>query len=230
MSTRYRSNDGNAAFITAITTEYWALQAARSGTVFESAGRLTGYLATLSSFVVALAFIGQVSKLGRPFYLFASLLLPILFYVGVITYGRVLQNGLEDLLVTRGMARMRRALVELAPEARPYFVLSLNDDVAGHMRSMAVDPSGRQLMFTSASFVAVLNSVVAGVFLGLICTGLLALPIEAGAGMGGVSGLSTFLLFMRHESGHWRRGEAMLTPMFPSGATGEPEEARQRRG
>ena len=116
-------------FVTAVTSEYWALQSARSGTVFESAGRITGYLGTLSSFVVALAFIGQVSEVGRPFFLFSFLLLPTLFLIGVMTYGRVLQNGLEDLLVTRGMARIRRALVDLAPDAAPYFVLSTHDDV-----------------------------------------------------------------------------------------------------
>lgn len=38
-----------ANFVTAITSEYWALQSARSGTIFESSGRITGFLSTLSS-------------------------------------------------------------------------------------------------------------------------------------------------------------------------------------
>jgi len=122
--------------------------------------------------------------------LFAFLLLPILFFAGVMTYGRVLQNGLEDLLVTRGMARIRRALVELAPDAQPYFVLAINDDVAGHMRSMAVDPRKKQLMLTSASLIAILNSAVARVFSGLIATALVALSLEVSTVTGAVIGVA----------------------------------------
>jgi hypothetical protein len=210
-------------FVTAVTSEYWALQSARSGTIFESAGRITGYLSTLSSFVVALAFIGQVSELGRPFFLFAFLLLPTLFFIGVMTYGRVLQNGLEDLLVTRGMARIRRALVSLAPEAQTYFVLSTHDDVAGHMRSMALDPRKRQLMFTAASAVAMLNSVVAGVFAGLVASASLSVSIETSAAVGAVTSVIVALLFMRHEGAHWRRAETGLQPLFPSSDTDQPD-------
>jgi hypothetical protein len=107
-----------------------------------------------------------------------------------MTYGRVLQNGLEDILVTRGMARIRRALVELAPDSRP-----INDDVAGHMRSMAVDPRRKQLMFTSASLIAILNSVVAGVFSALAATALVVLSIEVSAVTGAVIGAAVALLF-----------------------------------
>jgi hypothetical protein len=211
-------------FVTAVTSEYWALQSARSGTVFESAGRITGYLGTLSSFVVALAFIGQVSKVGRPFFLFSFLLLPTLFFIGVMTYGRVLQNGLEDLLVTRGMARIRRALVNLAPDAEPYFVLSTHDDVGGHMRSMALDPRKRQLMFTGASAVALLNSVVAGVFGGLVASATLSVSIEASAAAGAVTGLLVAMVFIRHEVVQWRRAETNLPPLFPSPDSNESKE------
>ncbi len=206
----------DASFVTAITTEYWALQSARSGTIFESSGRITGFLSTLSSFVVALAFIGQVSELGRSFFIFAFLLLPILFLIGVMTYGRVLQNGLEDLLVTRGMGRLRHALVEIAPSAKDYFVLSTHDDVIGHLRSMALDPHKRQVMFTAATMVALINSVVVGVFVGLVIVVVFSTGIEVGAISGAVGGISVALLFMRHENNSWRRAETIPATIFPS--------------
>ena len=203
-------------FVTAVTTEYWALQSARAGTISESAGRITGYLGTMSSFVVALAFIGQVSEVGRPFFLFAFLLLPTLFLIGVMTYGRVLQNGLEDLLVTRGMARIRRSLVEIAPEAHPYLVLSINDDVAGHMRNMGVDPHKRQLIFTGASQVAMLNSVVAGVFAGLAASAAFGSSLEVSAIAGAFVGIGVAFAFLWHESANWRRAESDIPTLFPS--------------
>lgn len=209
----------DADFVTAITSEYWALQSARSGTIVESSGRITGFLSTLSSFVVALAFIGQVSELGRSFYIFAFLLLPILFVIGVMTYGRVLQNGLEDLLVTRGMGRIRHALVEMAPSAKDYFVMSTHDDVIGHLRNMALDPHKRQMMFTAATMVALITSAVSGVFAGLLITVLLSTGIEIGAVAGAATGVVAALLFVRHENESWRRAENMPEAAFPSEQT-----------
>lgn len=208
--------EASSEYLTVLTSEYGALQAARSGTVFESGARITGFLATLSSFVVALAFIGQVSRLGRPFFLFAFVLLPTLFFLGLVTYVRILQSGLEDLLVTRGMARIRAALAELAPEARKYFVLSTHDDVAGHVRSMGIDPGRRQLLFTAASMVAVLNSLVIGVFVALLSVAALGLGVEISALVGGGAGLVSASLFMGHEAAQWRHAEATPEPMFPS--------------
>ena len=209
------------AEIRALISEYSALQSARAGTVFESGGRLTGFLSTLSSFVVALAFIGQVSQLGRPFFLFAAVLLPTLFFIGVVTYTRVLQNGIEDLLVTRGMARIRAALGESAPAARPYFVLAANDDVLGHMRNMGIDPRKRQLLFTTASMVAVLDSLIAGVFIAIAMMGIFGTSTELAAMAGILFGGLCAGTFLRHEAKEWRQAEESLKPMFPSGEGAE---------
>jgi hypothetical protein len=59
--------------LSALTTEQLNLQTARMGTIAEANGRSTLYLGTLSSAVIALAFVGQ---LGDTFYLFALTLLP----------------------------------------------------------------------------------------------------------------------------------------------------------
>jgi hypothetical protein len=48
------------------TTEYFTLQTARSTPVSEANGRASIYLAALSSSLIALAFIGQMSRLGAP--------------------------------------------------------------------------------------------------------------------------------------------------------------------
>jgi hypothetical protein len=54
------------------------LQTARPLTVSEANGRVSVYLAARSSALVALAFIGQMSRLGAEFYTFALILLPVL--------------------------------------------------------------------------------------------------------------------------------------------------------
>ena len=54
------------------TTEHFNLQTARSLTVSEANGRASIYLAALSSNLIALAFIAQVSGLGGAFHAFAG--------------------------------------------------------------------------------------------------------------------------------------------------------------
>ncbi|MGZ6670480.1 MAG: hypothetical protein ACXVH3_38175, partial [Solirubrobacteraceae bacterium] len=60
------------------TTEHFNLQTARAIAVSEANGRASIYLAALSSNLIALAFIGQMSRLGAAFYAFALILLPVL--------------------------------------------------------------------------------------------------------------------------------------------------------
>ena len=47
--------------VTALTTEHFNLQSARMGTITEANGRATLYLGTLSSAVIAIAFVGQAN-------------------------------------------------------------------------------------------------------------------------------------------------------------------------
>src|SRR3954452_22657258 len=63
------------------TTEHFNLQTARAITVSEANGRSSIYLAAVSSGLIALAFIGQMSRLGAGFYAFALILLPVLAFV-----------------------------------------------------------------------------------------------------------------------------------------------------
>jgi hypothetical protein len=69
----------------ALTTEHFTLQTARAATIADSNGRSALYLATVSSAVVALGFIGQLAHTGQAFFLFALALLPALVLLGILT-------------------------------------------------------------------------------------------------------------------------------------------------
>jgi hypothetical protein len=69
---------GRAA--TFATTEHFNLQTARAVTVSEANGRASIYLAALSSNLIALAFIRQMSRLGVAFFTFGLVLLPVLTF------------------------------------------------------------------------------------------------------------------------------------------------------
>jgi hypothetical protein len=79
-----------------MSTEHSVLQAGRSATIFETGGRTAVFLGTVSSALIALAFVGQISGLGAAFFAFALVLLPTLSFLGLVTFERTLQLQVED--------------------------------------------------------------------------------------------------------------------------------------
>lgn len=74
-----------------MTTEHFALQSARAATATEATGRATIYLSTVSSALIAMAFLGQTLKLNPVFVLISVILLVALFFLGVVTCARLTQ-------------------------------------------------------------------------------------------------------------------------------------------
>jgi len=126
----------------ALTTEHFTLQTARTATIADSNGRAALYLSTVSGAVVALAFIGQVARVGEAFFLFAFALLPALVLLGVLTYLRLLQTAVEDWSYARAINRIRRHYVSLDPDAALWFLLTNCDDPAAVMVNMGLAPPG----------------------------------------------------------------------------------------
>jgi hypothetical protein len=100
------------------TTEHFNLQTARAMTISESNGRASIYLAALSSNLIALAFIGQMSRLGVAFYAFALILLPVLAFVGVVTFVRLVQSSIEDLAYAHRIGLLRSYYLESGRRGR----------------------------------------------------------------------------------------------------------------
>jgi hypothetical protein len=92
--------------VTFATTEHFTVQTARGATVSEANGRATVCLAALSSNLIALAFIGQSSRLGTAFYAFAMILLPLLAFMGVATFQPPVQPSIEDIAHAQRIARL----------------------------------------------------------------------------------------------------------------------------
>jgi len=114
--------------ITMMTTEHYNLQSGRSMTVSDVNGRAALFIGAVSTTLIALAFIGQVSQLGTAFFVFSLVLFPSLIFMGLVSFERVLQSGIEDIMYARGMNRIRHFYLEHAPQMQPYFVLSTHDD------------------------------------------------------------------------------------------------------
>jgi hypothetical protein len=78
--------------LTALTTEHFTLQGARSQTISESSARASLYIIAVSSALVALGFIGQLSNVGDVFNVFALTVLPTLYVLRSVTFVAVIDG------------------------------------------------------------------------------------------------------------------------------------------
>ena len=148
--------------LTALTTEHFTLQGARSQTMSESSSRAALYIGAVSSTLVALGFISQISPGGDTFNTFALTVLPTLYLLGVFTFVRLVECGAEDFRYGLAINRIRGYYKELAGDRANLFLLSGHDDGLGVFANVAVPAEGRTQYFTFGSVVAVINSVVGG--------------------------------------------------------------------
>jgi hypothetical protein len=200
-----------------LTTEHWSLLSSRSLGYTEAMSRAALFIAALSGAVVALALVAQATDFGDGFVAFALVLLPVVFFIGVVTIVRLGQINYEDALWVQGLNRLRHAYLELAPELEPYFVTSRYDDVAGvlasSVRSKARSPF--QAFVAAPGFVAVLDSVVAGTTVGIAALGL-DLGTGAAIGLGAAMFVVTLAVFVAFGLKTIRGYRRDLDVRFPS--------------
>lgn len=158
-----------------LTTEHWSLLAARSLVYAEAMSRTAIFVAALSGAVVALALVAQATDFGSGFIAFALVLLPVVYFLGIVTVIRLSQVNHEDARWIQGMNRIRNAYLELEPGLERYFVTSRYDDAAGVLLSsvaMHARPSRMQAFVAVQGVVAVLDSAVAGSTAGIAAVGV----------------------------------------------------------
>ena len=212
-------SEPSGALVSALTTEHYTLQAARSSTVAEANGRGLIFLSTVSGAMVALALVAQVDRLGhQTFLVFALSILPALLVLGLTSYARLADLAVHDAYYARGIGRIRAFYFTLDPSAHQYWLLTPGDDLHALMRQ-AGQPHSRWHHFShTATSVAAVTSMIAGVFAGLVASavGASSLPV-LGVLATVVAGGMFAGLFVDQER-RWRRsGDSEPTRFLPDG-------------
>ena len=205
----------SSQLVSIITTEHYNLQTGRSMTIAETNGRSSLFVGAVSSGLIALTFVGQISHLGTAFFVFSLVVIPTLVFMGLITLVRVLQSGSTDIVIARGVNRIRHLYLEYAPQLQPYFILSAHDDRGETMSQEAMSTSWVQVFFNTAGMIAVINSVLIGSFVGLLLA-VFSLPLWVCTSAGVVVFLVSVVLHQRYQWGQWMRLERNLPILFPS--------------
>ena len=153
-----------SALLSALTTEHFVLQTANNSTYAEASARSTLYVMVLSSALVAMGFIAGSDVLIP----FAAIVLPAVFVLGIFTVVRLVETVLESQQYLTGIARIRAYYRTLGPDAARHF-----SPETGRWPEAGNDPALRlgmvfALFGTTASMIAVINNVVAGVSIALV--------------------------------------------------------------
>ena len=204
----HADSDPRPAAATFVTTEHFTLQGARSSTISESTGRASVFLQAVSGGLIALGLVATAAKTGAAFYMFGLILLPTLAFVGLATFHRVLQSGIEDLDM-RAASRSSAAITSITHPrwpARP----------ARHRRTAARPGTGdrpvaaiRDRRRDDRRITAVLAGSAGGLLAAVVSGHSLVAALIAGM----VVAVAALTGLMRYQNSAWIRGTtASLSP------------------
>jgi ribose/xylose/arabinose/galactoside ABC-type transport system permease subunit len=134
--------------------------------------------------------------------------LPVLAFVGVVTFQRLVQSSIEDIAYAQRIGRLRDFYLAVAPELEPYILVVRGSRSETPVHGQRLEPSGWQLTLTTAGMIAVVNSVVIGACAGLLIETLRVGPLAITLTAGVVIGIATLLIQRRHH----RRARDAYTP------------------
>jgi hypothetical protein len=180
-----------------LTTEHWSLLSTRALTWNEAFSRATMFLAVLSGAVLALALVAQARGFDEGFTTFALLILPVVLFVGVATFMRLVAINHEDVGWVIGMNLLRHAYLAAAPELRQYIVTGSSDDEAGIMATFGARPGRGSFIHELVTTPGVL-AVVDGVLLGTL-TMRASLDDVIGIGIAVAGALATVALQLLYQ-------------------------------
>jgi hypothetical protein len=204
--------------LTALTTEHFTLQGARSQTMSESSARASVYVFSVSSALVALGFLAQISEAGDVFNAFALTVLPTLYVLGSVTFVRLVECGAEDFRYGMAINRIRSYYKELAGDRANLFLLSGHDDPEGVFQNMSLMVENRTPLFAFSSAIAVINGVVGGAATAIALGVLVDASLGLAATVGALAALASSVAWIRYADRLLDAGAAEVQPLFPSPA------------
>ena len=198
-------------FMTALTTEHYMLQGTSSATTSEAGSRVSIYLSALSSGLVA---IGFASTSHRALEALAFTVLPVVFILGCFTMVRLIDTSVANVVSQRRMDLITAYYASIYPPAAGYFGYGGAEPPD---RRHGVHYGRWAFLFTMASMVTVVNSVVGGATVALVC----ALAIRAAAPVPVVVGIAVGLILLvaglRYQ--HHRLTPVVLSHAGPAAGT-----------
>jgi hypothetical protein len=209
----------DSQLLTALTTEHFTLQGARAQTMSEASARASLYIIAVSSTLVALGFIAQLSEIGDIFNVFALTVLPTLYMLGSVTFVRLVECSAEDFRYGQAINRIRAYYKEIAGDRAELFLLPAHDDPLGVLASTALSPrryQGRVPFFAFATAIAVINSVIGGAAVAVGLGAIVDASLGVAAAGGGAVAIVSMAVWIEYSDRLFTARAEEVEPLFPS--------------
>jgi hypothetical protein len=167
------------------------------------------FLGSVSGGLVALGLVATAVGVGSAFFAVVLVLLPTLVFVGIGTFDRVLQPGIEDYSYARRIIRLRDFCFDVAPELTPYL---MSVPVPARLAVLGLWGRRFQLFLTVAGMVAVITAVLAGAAADVLAAAASDRSLAISPAAGALTGLVVVTALTRLQSIAWRRADA--APLF----------------
>jgi hypothetical protein len=209
----------NPQLLSALTTEHYTLQSARSSTIVEANGRSSLFLSATSAATVALALVAQLDRLGSIFMVFTLVVLPALLVLGLTSYVRLADLAVHDAYYARAIGRIRAFYLTLDPAGAQYWMQPAGDDPHAVMRQAGQQHTRWHHFSHTATSVAAVTAVIAGALIGLVLTQTVPIPVPLVATISAVASSGMFALTWLDQERRWSRSAvAEATRFLPDGA------------
>jgi len=197
------------AALSIITTEHFALQGSRSATISESSGRASMFLSAVSGGLVALGLMATATRVGTAFYAFGLALLPTLAFLGLITFERTLQTGIEDHGYARRISQLRAFYFTQVPALTTYMPRVPHQE---QIVARGLSQGRLQGFLTTAGMIAVVTAVLVGGAAGLLSSVLSSHSLAVALSVGAVVAAAALLGLTEYQRTVWLRAEAGEAP------------------
>jgi hypothetical protein len=210
------------AAVAFVTTEHFNLASARAATISETNGRASIFLGSVSASLVAFAFAAQTSRTAL--YTFGLVLFPVLVFLGLTTFERVLQTSIDDTIYLRRMNRLRRFYFDAAPSLAGYLSPpAAGDGVEDVLRLEGFRPGRWQLLLSAPGTVGIINSALVGVTVGLAAGALTDSNLWAATIAGLVAFVAAVPAHQRYQA--TQRERAVSVPVAAASGSFEAPDA-----
>jgi hypothetical protein len=151
----------------------------------------------VSSALIAFGFLAQVVTRLDPF---VAAVLPAVFLLGEFTFAALLRNTLENLVLLGQMQRIRGYYATLVPEAEQFFGQAAEEErSSAAMATVGLRARPARILFTGASVLAAINSMVGGIGLALLAAKVASLATAGALAVGIAAALVLFGLHLLYQ-------------------------------
>ena len=154
-------------------------------------------MGTTPNSLIAFGFLAQVVTHLDPF---VAAVLPAVFLLGEFTFAALVRNTLENLVLLGQMQRIRGYYRTLVPEADQFFGPAAEEErSSAAMATVGLRARPAGMLFTGASVIAAINSIVGGIGVALLATKVASLATGAALAVGITTAVVLFGLHLVYQ-------------------------------